>query len=195
MKHESRPFLIILDKDFEVASKMLTEKDLSRQIVNSYKLLLRVYFKRYGLTNLNVWKHILETHDEILDKAFPNWPTKKYPVQPPKCKIVEFRYIKLCLNNFNYVLQYALSLCTEYTRRFHKKHVKHDVFIWISNNLPPLQYSPTYVTEYPILSIPIKYRKTDYITSAQILYKSMIENPLEEYNKVDVPDFFNIKQY
>ena len=193
MRFESKPYLIILDEDLEVAAHMLTEKDLSRQITNAYKLLLRVYFKKYGLTNANVWKHVVETHNDILDKAFPNWPCKKYPILPPKCKLIEFKFVKLCLNNFNYVLQYALYLCQEYNKRFSKKHVKYDTFIWINDNLPSLPYSNSYISKYPILSIPIRYRQKDYVTSARNLYKEIIVDPMQEYNKVDVPDFFNLK--
>ena len=193
MRFESKPFLIILDEDLETATGLLTEKDLSRQIVNAHKLLLRVYFKQYGLTNANVWKHVVNTKNSILDKAFPGWPNSKYPTLPPKCKVLEFKFTKLCLNNFKYILQYAVYLCNEYERRYNKKHIKFDTFIWIEDNLPPLPYSATYKSIYPILSIPIRFRQKDYVTSARNLYKAIIENPMEEYTKVDVPDFFNLK--
>lgn len=193
MRKESKPYLIILDKDFEVATHMLTEKDLSRQINNSHNLLLRVYFKQYGLTNKNIWKQVVETKNDVLDKAFPNWPFKKYPLTPPKCKIPEFKFTKLCLNNFKYVLEYGVALCNEYQSRYNKKHVKRDMFVWIEDNIPNLPYSSGYVPQYPILSIPIRFRKIDYTTSARLLYKSIVEEPMKEYSKVDVPDFFNLK--
>jgi len=193
MRFETKPFLIILDEDLETAAHMLTEKDLGRQIVNAHKLLLRVYFKQYGLTNANVWKQVVNTKNSVLDKAFPGWPNSRYPALPPKCKILEFKFTKLCLNNFNYVLQYAVLLCNEYEKRYHKKHVKLETFQWIGDNLPPLPYSSTYKAKYPILTIPIRFREKDYITSARNLYKAIIEKPMEEYNKVDVPDFFNLK--
>jgi hypothetical protein len=193
MRFESKPFLIILDEDLETAARMLTEKDLSRQIVNAYKLLIGVYFKQYGLTNVNVWKHVVNTKNSILDKAFPGWPSSKYPALPPKYKKLEFKFTKLCLNNFKYVLLYAVLLCNEYERRYNKKHVKYDYFIWIEDNLPHLPYSATYTPKYPVLTIPIRFRQKDYVTSARNLYKAIIEKPMEEYNKVDVPDFFNLK--
>lgn len=193
MRFESRPYLIILDEDLENAAHMLSEKDLSRQITNCFKLLMRVYFKKYGLTNVNIWKHVVETKNDILDKAFPNWPLKKYLVQPPKCKMVEFKFVKLCLNNFKYVLEYAILLCNEYKNRYNKTHPKYVIFMWISDNLPSLVYSTTYKPVYPILSIPIRFRKINYVTSARNLYKELIQNPMEEYTKADVPDFFNLK--
>lgn len=193
MRFETKPFLIILDEDLETAVTLVTEKDLGRQIVNAHKLLLRVYFKQYCLTNVNVWKQVVKTRHSILDKAFPGWPNIKYPPLPPKCKIIEFKFTKLCLNNFKYVLQYAILLCNEYQRRYNKKHVKLDTFSWIEDNLPLLPYSETYKSKYPILSIPIRFREKDYVTSARNLYKAVIENPIEEYNKVDVPDFFKLK--
>jgi hypothetical protein len=193
MRKESRPYLIILDKNFEIAVHMLTEKDLSRQINNAHNLLLRVYFKQYGLVNKNVWKHIVDTNNDILDKAFPNWPLKKFPLTPPKCKIQEFKFTKLCRNNFSYVLEYALALCNEYQHRYNKKHVKYIIFDWINNNFPNLPYANGHVCQYPILSIPIRFRKIDYTTSARLLYKAIVEDPMEEYLKVDIPDFFNLK--
>lgn len=195
MKKEGKPNLIILDKDFEVAVHMLTEKDLSRQITNAHNLLLKVYFKHYGLTNKNVWKSVIETHNDILDRAFPNWPISKYPIQPPKVKVNEFKFVKLCLNNFNYILKYAFTLCNEYQKRYNKKHIKYQIFYWISNNLPKLSFSNTYIPEYPILTIPIRFRKKDYTTTARRYYISIVEDPMEEYKKVDIPDFFNIKDY
>lgn len=190
MKRETRPHLIILDNDLENAVKMLTEKDLSRQITNAHNLLLCVYFKQYGLTNVKVWEHIVETKNDILDKAFPNWPQITYPKRAPKCKKIEFKFTKLCLNNFKFVLQYGLHLCDEYQRRYNKQHVKNKIFIWISEHLPKLVYSDGYKSTYPILSIPIRFRKIDYITSARLLYKTIVEDPMQEYIKTDVPDFF-----
>lgn len=193
MKREGKPSLIILDKDFEKAARMLTEKDLSRQIINAHNLLLRVYFKRYGLCNANIWKNVLDTNNDILYKAFPNWPVKFYPVKPPKSRVQEFKFVKLCLNNFKYVLDYAFALCDEYEYRFKKPHTKIKIFDWIQNNLLEMPYAENYSISYPILTIPIRFRKTNYFISAQNLYKSIVENPLDEYNKVDVPDFFNLK--
>ena len=193
MKREAKPQLIILDQDLELAVQMLTEKDLSRQITNSYNLLLRVYFKQYGLTNSNVWKHVVESKHDILYKALPNWPMTKYPKTPPKCRQIEFKFVKLCLNNYKFVLDYGLLLCNEFHRRYKKRHVKLPVFTWISDNLPNLSIAENYTPQYPILSIPVRFRKIDYVTSARLLYKTIVENPMDEYLKVDVPDFFKLK--
>lgn len=192
MRKPSRPYLIILDNDLELAAHMLTEKDLRRQINMAYNLLIYIYFKRSGLSNNNVWKYVVEHNFDLVQKMLPDWPILKYPILPPKCKKIEYKFIKLCLNHFNYVLQYAQCMCNEFEKRYNKKHIKSILFTWINNHLPDLPEVDNYTVRYPIRSIPIFFRKETYVLSAINLYKSMIEDPMKEYNKVDVPDFFNL---
>lgn len=193
----NKPNLIILDSDLSTAVKYLSDTDLRRQINSAYHLLIFVYFERYGLKKKKVYQYLVKENHEIIKRAFPNWPLSNYLEAPPKVKIKEYKFIKCCSNHFNYILEYADLMCDEFNYRFGKYHPKRKLLDWIESNkieLPSVNNS-NYSVQYPICSIPAKFRKVDYVTSARNLYRKLIEDPISEYNKVSVPDWFELDMH
>lgn len=190
----NKPNLIILDSDLSIAVTYLSDVDIRRQINSAYHLLIMVYFERHGLKKKKIYQYLVKEGRPIIKQAFPCWPLTNYLEAPPKVKNKEYKFIKCCGNHFEYVLEYANLMCEEFHRRFGKHHPKQRLLEWIESNkldLPSV-HQDKYVVQYPITSIPIKFRRVDYITSARYLYTKLIEDPISEYNKVSVPDWFDL---
>ena len=198
MRVEKNPHLIILDYDLEYAPKLLPEKELIRQINASYILFLCIFLKFKGIANKNIYKQMVSMNHEILQTIYADYPSA-IPKAIPNYKPKEFKWIKMCANHYDFVATYATSLLSEYNNRFKKANAKAKYIRWFIERKPPLPYvnMSNYTFTYPVNTLPRLFRKsTDYVACSREYFKEYIDNPLEEYNKTSVPDFFDLdKKY
>lgn len=199
MRPERNPHLIILDYDLENAVKLLPEKEIIRQLNASYILLLCIFLKFKGIANKNIYKMMVAKNHELLQTIYRDFPHSSIPKAIPNYKPKEFKWMKMCGNHYDLVADYALSLLEEYSNRFNKNHAKNKDIKWFIENKPKLPYvsNPNYKFFYPVNTLPRLFRKSsDYVACSRLFFKEYVTNPLEEYKKVSVPDFFDLdKKY
>jgi hypothetical protein len=191
---KSYPKLWILDDNPCVSARYLADKDLSKTIYSSFKLLINAYYYSYGVRTLRIYEHFKNDPikvDQLKDELFPSYPFENIP-KFCVSNIIDYKFARQCLNHFDYVKSYFDAIIVEHELRFSKQHKLSEIVDFTTAVKPKLKKIELNDVQYPIRSVIFKYRKNNLIDSMRACYKSKIYSPLDQYNKVSVPDWMNI---
>jgi hypothetical protein len=113
----------------------------------------------------HVVKMILESA-QLLCSAHPSGAPYKHTHFNHPCA----KWVRHCIENYNWLLELALELCIEYTNRYKRTHLTEAVLMWLAHYPPPLP-SLGATTEYA-LAMPDEYKCEDAVKSYRQYYRS-----------------------
>jgi hypothetical protein len=197
------PKIWILDDDPILAASYLSDRDVNRNVKNAFKLLINAYWYTTSIRNPKIYEFIKnldncglqveELRDNLMTKTFKFYPTGELPVNPCN-KTCEFKFTRQCLNHFLYVKGYFKASLNEYSARFNKDHPLYEIADWMDAFPPDLPMIELRQINYPLKSIAFRYRDVSIVTAMRNWYKRKLYDPLKEYNRRSVPDWFNLSE-
>ena len=110
--------IFVLDEDPVVAAKYACDKHVVKMILESAQMLCSVYPEGTA----------------PYKRSFYNHPCTKW--------------VRASTQNYDWLINHAMALCFEYTRRYDKVHKSQQVIEWCNNNKPELPIG--ILTEHPI---------------------------------------------
>lgn len=153
-----------------------------------------------GIRNKKACKYYFckERKYESLQNYFPQWPMKESP-KFVKYNSQESKWCRKCKNHYDVILLYFEKLLDEYAFRFGKDHVLYEMldFLKMEQYFISLRFGikVIHINDLKIVlpwkSLPLKFRKKDIIEGYKQYYKSIIIDPLfeYEYSKRDIPEY------
>ena len=135
----------------------------------------------------HVVKMILETaqllycsHWIVDPDSLPSTAYKKaHPNHP--CAI----WVRESTENYRWLSDLGLALCSEYTYRYGKRHKTQDHLEWLSDNFPPLPNIPR--TQFR-MAMPIEFKNEDPVLAYHAYYLGAKERMLK-FSKRPLPPF------
>ena len=199
-KFPSFPKIWILDENPLLSAQYLCDKDVTRNVTNSYKLLMHGYWSLTGIRNKKLYDYINdesslkgdEIKEKLMSSVFQFYPTNTLPSFNTRPIGIEYKFAKQCLNHFLFIKQHFKAGLDEYVLRFNKEHRLYDHLDWFDAFPPKLPMRKIEKVSYPVRSIKLKYRKNDLISSMRCWYVKKTDP--KDYNKRSVPDFFNLNE-
>lgn len=115
------------------------------------------------LCDKHLIKMILETA-QLLCSPHENAPYKRTHFNHPCSK-----WARESKENYEWLINHGLSLCSEYTEYFGKVHKSESVIEWAKDNMGNIEFSSEGMTDHP-LCMPDQYKCDDPIQSYRNYY-------------------------
>lgn len=151
--------IFVLHNDPVEAAKLLGDKHIVKMILESTQMLSTAH-------------HVLDGYTPFYKPTHINHP----------CVV----WARESLCNYYWLCQHALSMCSEYTRRYKKVHKCQLMIQWFVNN-PPHKFLGVKQTNF-VLAIPEAYKQDDAVESYRQYYK-FDKYHIAKYKYNEVPIF------
>jgi hypothetical protein len=94
--------------------------------------------------------------------------------------------------NYQYLCQIGIALCTEYTHRYGKQHKSGDVILWCSANIPDIPFNVGLTP--PPLAMPDEYKVAGCPVSSYRNYYKGAKVQFAKWTKRETPEWFIKKE-
>ena len=91
--------------------------------------------------------------------------------------------------NFNWLIEHALELCYEYTKRYHRVHKSQAVIEYIKETYTCIEF-PSETFFVPPMCMPEEYKISKDVTLSYREYYKKGKVSITEWNHSDVPDWW-----
>lgn len=135
--------------------------------------------------NKHVVKMILETAQLLCGSHWVTGGEAPYKLSHKNhpCSI----WVREDLNNYLWLCELGLELCSEYTDRYGKRHKTEDIINWCRENTPKI---PKVKFTHPPLAMPDEYKEKCHVQSYRNYYMGE-KRDFSSWKYRDVPSWFN----
>jgi hypothetical protein len=135
--------------------------------------------------NKHVVKMILETAQLLCGSHWATSGEAPYKLSHKNhpCSI----WVREDLNNYLWLCELGLELCSEYTDRYGKRHKTEDIINWCRENTPKI---PKIKFTHPPLAMPDEYKEKCHVQSYRNYYMGE-KRDFSSWKYRDVPSWFN----
>lgn len=142
--------IFVLDTDPKVAAEMLCDKHVIKMLLETAQLLCSVFW--FALKS-----------DDLIQQNI-SIPYKMTHYNHP-CSI----WTRASQRNFNWLLEYGITLCKEYSYRYNKVHKSEQVIYWCNKNKKILYFTLNDLTSFA-QAMPEQYRSENPVESYRTYY-------------------------
>lgn len=135
--------------------------------------------------NKHVVKMILETAQLLCGSHWATGGEAPYKLSHKNhpCSI----WVREDLNNYLWLCELGLELCSEYTDRYGKRHKTEDIINWCRENTPKI---PKIMFTHPPLAMPDEYKEKCHVQSYRNYYMGE-KRDFSSWKFRDIPSWFN----
>jgi len=175
--------IFILDENPKKAAEMLSDKHVTKMIVETQQILMSTLYLKNGITN----RKDFESKQDLVSNLTENFPRET----PYKLGYYRHPCVTWCLEsdaNIIWLLQHQKELLNQYTLRYNKIHSIQKIFDWyLSKYFRNLNiFEPR--TKFA-LAMPEQYRCKSSVISYR-LYYIFEKAKIAKWNFTKTPDWF-----
>lgn len=129
--------IFVLDTDTQKCAEYHCNKHLVKMITEHNQILSSVFYLSRGITKKS------QITSSLIESSLKDFPRRDEFDRPEPYGIGYIhhpctKWTSESIDNYYWLCELTLNMCTEYTKRYHKKHAGEDVCEWFAVNSPSL---------------------------------------------------------
>lgn len=178
--------IFVLDESPVISAQMMCDKHVVKMILESAQLLSTAhrvldgspYIEKTGKRSIKRWDH-------LFDLQYPDKSLYKATHINHPCAV----WCRYTPENYTWLYQHFVSLCEEYTYRYHKKHLTEYKLRDILAQ-KPMKFPKIGFTDF-VQAMPNRYKRESAIDAYRAYYMGE-KVKIANWTKRPVPDWFEI---